>query len=152
MSRKFQTLSTTSPLIITNADADPNVAQSRSINVEDSWVDPNMFNVFLAVPEAETVKHESIQVFVAVPEVQEVKTDTLRYDEHIYTISKEDLTNTNDDKPSTPIVEGKPPTPIVGRRQFRVCHSTCVQATCLPVSDVSQYSSCVNKCKSSCQT
>ena len=143
-------------MIITNADAEPNFAQSRSINVEDSWVDPNMFNVFLAVPGAETVNQEliqePIQVFVAVPEVEEVKTDPLKFDEHIYTISKEDLTNTNDESPSTPIVEREPSTPIVGRRQFRVCHSTCVQATCLPVSDVSQYSSCVNKCKTSCQT
>ena len=131
-------------MIITNADAEPDIAQSRSITVEDSWVDPNRFNVFLAVPEAETVKDDSIQVFVAVPEVEETKTDPLKFDEHIYTISTEDLRNNNENENT--------PTPIVGRRQFRVCHSTCVQATCLPVSDVSRYSSCVNKCKSSCQS
>ena len=108
---------------------------------EEAWeVDSKLFNVYLAVPEDD----------------DDIKDQ--KFIEHVYTISAEDLKLANNainpEELEEKDVENRRKTgtsPLVGRRQFRKCHSSCVQSTCLPVQDVNKYTSCNNNCKSSCQ-
>ena len=111
--------------------------RSRGVS-EDPWeVNPEEFKVFLAVPG-----HE----------------DKRTYTEHVYTISEEDLSDAATDDvaeiDTEDITSGEERTPghprKKGRRLFRLCHSRCVQASCLPIKDVSVYSDCSDDCKLSC--
>ena len=102
--------------------------------MSQSEVDTGMFNVFLAVPGQE---------------------DKIRFTEHVYTISEEDLASTDSSLEALEEQEDKANserTQIrnMGRRQFRKCQSTCVQSSCLPVTDVTIYTQCVSNCRTSC--
>ena len=112
--------------------------RSRGAVSEDPWeVNPEEFKVFLAVPGQE---------------------DKRTYTEHVYTISEEDLSDAATDDVAEIDTEdntgGEERTPghprKKGRRLFRLCHSRCVQASCLPIKDVSVYSDCSDDCKLSC--
>ena len=101
----------------------------------------SQFNVFLAVPAAHEEDKEESRV---------------QFDEHLFTISQEDLEDTFRDEitPTEDLLRDttNKKTPIInqGRRQFRQCQSKCVQTSCLPVSQVSDYSECVESCKNKC--
>lgn len=95
-----------------------------------SVVDTNMFNVFLAVPGQEEEK--------------------IRFPEHVYTISEEDLATSDAIFEEEGNHEERTQIRNMGRRQFRECQSKCVQSSCLPVSDVKIYTECVSECKNSC--
>ena len=97
-----------------------------------SVVDTNMFNVFLAVPG------------------QEEEKEKIRFTEHVYTISEEDLATSDDSFEEEGINEERTQIRNMGRRQFRECQSKCVQSSCLPVRDVTIYTECVSECKNSC--
>ena len=108
------------------------------------------FKSSLADPTpAWNINKNKFNVFEAVPNNDNRPTDErLRIPEHVYTISEEDLRDTAD------AVDGDESdditTQFVGRRQFRACHSACVQSSCLPVTEVARYSQCVSECKQSC--
>ena len=103
----------------------PSTLLSTASTEDNSWqIDEEEFNIYLAVPNKDQDKAEE---------------KVIKYAEHLYTISEEDL-NTED--------AGN--TPVFGRRQFRKCHSKCVQTSCLPFSSVSSYTECVAKCKLNC--
>ena len=106
--------------------------------MSESEVDTGMFNVFVAVPGQEDDQE-----------------DKIRFTEHVYTISEEDLASTDSSLEALEKQEDKANserTQIrnMGRRQFRKCQSTCVQSSCLPVTDVTIYTQCVSNCKTSC--
>ena len=111
--------------------------RSRDAVSEDPWeVNPEEFKVFMAVPGQEHKR---------------------TYTEHVYTISEEDLSDatadaaeidTEDKTSGEEKIPGHPRKK--GRRLFRLCHSRCVQTSCLPIKDVSVYSGCSDDCKLSC--
>merc|ERR1712179_409779 len=82
-----------------------------------SEVDTNMFNVYVAVPG------------------QEENEEKIRFTEHVYTISEEDLAS-SDSSVEEENKEERTQIRNIGRRQFRECQSGCVQSSCLPVRDV----------------
>ena len=95
-------------------------------------VDTNMFKVFLAVPG------------------QEEGEEKIRFTEHVYTISEEDLATSDASFEEKGIKEERTQIRNMGRRQFRECQSICVQSSCLPVRNVEIYTECVSECKNSC--
>ena len=97
-----------------------------------SVVDTNMFNVFLAVPG------------------QEEEKEKIKFTEHVYTISEEDLATSDASFEEGGINKERTQIRNMGRRQFRECQSKCVQSSCLPVRDVTIYTECVSECKNSC--
>ena len=92
-------------------------------------MDANIFNVFLAVPP---------------PDMEDQK---IKFTEHVYTISEEDLASTN---LSDEMQDDQDQIRNKGRRRFRECQSGCVQSTCVPVRDVADYTECANNCKIFC--
>ena len=98
-----------------------------------SEVDTNMFNVYVAVPG------------------QEENEEKIRFTEHVYTISEEDLASSDSSvEEEEENKEERTQIRNIGRRQFRECQSGCVQSSCLPVRDVATYTECVTECKISC--
>ena len=95
-------------------------------------VGTNMFKVFLAVPG------------------QEEGEEKIRFTEHVYTISEEDLASSDASFEDEGIKKERTEIRNMGRRQFRKCQSRCVQSSCLPVRDVEIYTECVSECKNSC--
>ena len=139
--RKFPTYQQSTESSISSISTRDVSRFSLEDNFKSSLVEPTpvwninkkQFNVFDAVPGTEDDTPEN---------------NKLKITEHVYTISAEDLRETAiaEDNSNDEGVETK----FVGRRQFRACHSACVQSSCLPVTDVSRYSQCVNECKQTC--
>ena len=104
---------------------------SPPLSLRSVEVDTNMFNVYVAVPG------------------QEENEEKIRFTEHVYTISEEDLAS-SDSSIEEENKEERTQIRNIGRRQFRECQSRCVQSSCLPVRDVATYTECVTECKITC--
>ena len=98
----------------------------RSLASDWGEIDPDLFQIYLAVPGSEP---------------DQLETD-VRFMEHVYTISEEDL---SDDPPIISTTSSRSRS-----QEVRECQSQCVQTSCLPVSDIASFTDCVSACKAGC--
>ena len=109
--------------------------QSRVRSLSLDWeIDPQLFEIYLAVPSSEK---------------EQLETD-VKYREHVYTISEEDLSD-DPPPPAAPTSRTSSSSRTRGRAELRECQSQCVQSSCLPVTDISSFTDCVSDCKAACQ-
>ena len=127
-----RSFSTFSAVPVSVSDAGAMTEDSEQLSLGSVEVDTNMFNVYVAVPG---------------PDEDEEK---IRFTEHLYTISEEDLIAEDSSVEENEIKEERTQIRNIGRRQFRECQSRCVQSSCLPVRNVATYTECVTGCKESC--
>ena len=128
-----RSFSTFNAVPLSDSDAEALTEDSEQLSLGSvSEVDTNMFNVYVAVPGQEEDKEK------------------IRFTEHLYTISEEDLTTQDSSVEEDEIKEERTQIRNIGRRQFRECQSRCVQSSCLPVRNVEIYTECVRVCKESC--
>ena len=103
----------------------------RSLAADWEEVDPDLFQIYLAVPSSEAVQLER----------------DVRFMEHVYTISEEDL---SDDPPASSTPSSTSRVQERRRGEVRGCQSQCVQTSCLPVTDIASFTHCVSACKAGC--